>query len=115
MASRAQHLEHAVIHRHHGKTVDVEHTQEKLVILLLVEQVVAADTDFATDRGLDDDGLVEILTHRVDELFDIGVLETGRILVACAEPTIITAAAMMARCQPFPLLVMLGTTPKSLF
>ncbi len=78
--ARAQYLEHAVIHRHHGKTVDVEHAQEELVVLLFVEQVVAADVDLAAHRGLDDDGLVEVLAHRVDELFDIGVLEAGRIL-----------------------------------
>ncbi|MFM5219651.1 hypothetical protein ACEUAM_22795, partial [Aeromonas hydrophila] len=34
--------------------------------------------------------------------------------VVQAEPTIITVAAMVTRYQPFSLLVILGTTPKSL-
>ena len=76
---RAQHLEHTVVHRHHGKAVDVEHAQEELVVLLLIEQVVAAHVDLAAHRGLYDDGFIEVLAHRIDELFNVGVLETGRV------------------------------------
>ncbi|MNS45974.1 hypothetical protein D3C72_784560 [compost metagenome] len=76
----AHHLEHAVVHGHHGKAIDVEHAQEELVVLILIEQIVTADVDLAAHRGLDDDGLVQVLADRVDELFDVGILETGGIL-----------------------------------
>ncbi len=76
----AHNLEHAVIHGHNGKAIDVEHAQEELVILLFVEQVVAADVDLAAYRRLYDDGLAQVLADRVDELFDVGILEAGRIL-----------------------------------
>ncbi len=76
---RAQHLEHPVVHRYHGKAVDVEHAQEELVVLLLIEQVVAAHVDLAAHRWLYDDGFIEVLAHRIDELFNLGVLETGRV------------------------------------
>ncbi|MNQ30790.1 hypothetical protein D3C85_441440 [compost metagenome] len=76
----AHHLEYAIVHGHHGEAVDVEHAQEELVVLIFIEQVVAADVDLAAHRGLDDDGLVQVLADRVDELFDIGILETGGIL-----------------------------------
>ncbi len=75
----AHHLEHTVVHRDHGEAIDVEHAQEELVVLVFVEQVIAADVDLAPHRRLYDDGLVQVLADRVDELFDVGILEAGGV------------------------------------
>ena len=73
----AQHLEHPVIHGDHGETIDIQYTQEKLVVLLFIEQVITAHIDLAAHRRLDNDGLVEILADGIDKFLNVRALEAS--------------------------------------
>ena len=74
---RTNDFQDAVIHINPREAIDIEDAEEKLIILLFVEHIVATYGNGAAYAGIDNDRFIQVFTDRIDKFLNIGALKAG--------------------------------------